>query len=178
MIETPFNALHGTLVDDTTLRMQRRLPGTIDRVWAYITEPDLRRQWLAGGTQAVQPGADFELVWRNDDLSASSAERPEGMPAEHRATCRVLEADPPRLLRYLWPDAGEVTFELQEDGRDVLLTVTHRGLDRAPLRLNVSAGWHAHLALLVAVVSGEPRPSLWATWKTLRGQYEELLGAR
>lgn len=173
-----FNARHGTLADSGTLRVQRRLPGNIDRVWAWLTDPELRRQWLAGGTTALQPNGDFELVWRNDELSASSAERPEGMPVEHRATCRVLEADPPRYLRYAWPDAGEVTFELEQDGAEVLLTVTHRGLDRTALRLNVAAGWHAHLARLVALVRGDTPPSLWATWKTLRAEYEELLCAR
>jgi uncharacterized protein YndB with AHSA1/START domain len=173
-----FNARHGTLVDAETLRMQRRLPGTIERVWSYLTDPELRRQWLAGGTTALTPQADFELVWRNDELSASSAERPEGMPAEHRATCRVLEADPPRYLRYAWPDAGEVTFELQQDGAEVLLTLTHRRLERPALRLNVAAGWHAHLARLVALVRGDAPPSLWATWKTLRAEYEAVLPTR
>jgi uncharacterized protein YndB with AHSA1/START domain len=172
------NARHGTLLDPETLRIQRRLPGSIDRVWSYLTEPDLRRQWLAGGTTALQPHADFELVWRNDELSASSAERPEGMPVEHRATCRVLEVDAPRYLRYAWPDAGEVTIELEQDGAETLLTLTHRLLERPALRLNVAAGWHAHLARLVALVGGDAPPSLWATWKTHRAEYEELLCVR
>lgn len=173
-----FNARHGTLLDPETLRMQRRLPGSIDRVWAYLMDPELRRQWLAAGTAPTRPHGSFELVWRNDELSASSAERPEGMPVEHRATCTVLELDPPRLLRYSWPNAGEVTMELQQEGPDVLLTVTHRGLERPDLRMNVSAGWHAHLARLVALLHGESPPSLWSIWKTLRAEYEELLCVR
>jgi uncharacterized protein YndB with AHSA1/START domain len=44
------------------LRIQRLLPGPIERVWAYLTESDLRRQWLASGTMQLQPGASFELV--------------------------------------------------------------------------------------------------------------------
>lgn len=172
-----FNTRHGTLLDAQTLRLQRRLPGRIERVWAYLTDPELRRQWLAAGTPPTRPNESFELVWRNDELSASSAERPEGMSEEHRATCTVLEIDPPHLLRYRWPDAGEVTMELQQDGPDVLLTLTHRGLERPALRMNVSAGWHAHLARLVALVRNEPPPSLWSTWKTLRAEYEELLSA-
>lgn len=172
-----FNDTHGTLVDDATLRIQRRLPGPIERVWSYLTDSDLRRQWLASGTMTPQPGASFELVWRNDELSASPDERPEGFGAESRATCRIVEIDPPRRLRYLWPDVGDVSFELQADGSDVLLTLTHRQLAGERLILNVSAGWHAHLARLVALAEGVQPPSLWSTWKRLRAEYEERLAA-
>ena len=77
-------------------------------------------------------------------------------------------------MRYTWPGVGEVSMELEAIGREVLLTVTHRQLAGEALILNVSAGWHAHLALLVARVEGSAAPSLWATWKTLRAEYEEL----
>ena len=43
------------------------------------------------------------------------------------------------------------------------------------LILNVCAGWHAHLVLLIACVAGTTPPSLWATWKRLRADYEALL---
>ncbi len=159
-----------------TLHMTRRLPGPIDRVWAYITDGELRRQWLASGTMKQAQGAHFELVWRNDDLSASADERPEGFAPEYRATCEILEIDPPRMLRYVWPDTGEVTFELEAQGPSAtLLTVTHRRLSGQALVLNVCAGWHAHIDLLEAVVGGEPPPSLWSTWKALRVRYEKAL---
>jgi len=174
MTDRPFNHRHGELAPDHTLRIQRRLPGPIERVWAYLTDSDLRRQWLASGTMNLQPGASFELVWRNDELSTSAAERPEGFGAESRATCQFIEVEAPRRMRYTWPGVGEVSMELEAVGREVLLTVTHRQLAGEALILNVSAGWHAHLALLVARVEGSAAPSLWATWKTLRAEYEEL----
>lgn len=171
MTTTAFNDQPGTLADGGTLRLQRRLPGTPERVWAYLTDSDLRRQWLAAGTMNLAPGASFELVWRNDELSASAAERPDGFSAESRATCRFIEVDPPRRMRYLWPDVGEVCFELEPAGDGVLLTLTHRQLSGERLILNVCAGWHAHLALLVAHLEGQAPPSLWATWKRLRSAY-------
>ncbi len=94
-----------------------------------------------------------------------------------RATCRIVEIDPPRRLRYLWPDVGDVSFELEAAGSDVLLTLTHRQLSGERLILNVSAGWHAHLARLVALAEGIEPPSLWSTWKHLREEYEERLAA-
>ena len=99
MNQMRFNDMHGKLTDGTTLRMQRGLPGRIERVWSYLTDSDLRRQWLAAGTMTLQAGATFELVWRNDELSASAAERPDGFSAESRAICRFEEVEPPRRMR-------------------------------------------------------------------------------
>ena len=70
-----------------------------------------------------------------------------------------------------------MSFELEPVGQDVMLTVTHRQLVGETLILNVCAGWHAHLALLVARVEGTPAPSLWRTWKQLRTQYERATRA-
>ena len=165
---------YGVLTEPGTLKIQRRLPGPIERAWSYLTESDLRRQWLASGAMQLQPGASFELVWRNDELSNSAAERPDGFPEESRATCQFIEVDPPRHMRYIWPGVGEVTIELEAAGNDVLLTLTHRQLVGERLILNVSAGWHAHLALLVARLENTVAPSLWTTWKKVRSEYEEL----
>ena len=40
---------YGVLTEPATLRIERLLPGPIERVWAYLTESDLRRKWLAAG---------------------------------------------------------------------------------------------------------------------------------
>jgi uncharacterized protein YndB with AHSA1/START domain len=177
MTASRFNAVRGTLVDGSTLRMQRRLPGPIERVWSYLTDSDLRRQWLASGVMILQPGASFELVWRNDSLSASANERPDGFSDESRATCQFVEVEPPRHMRYLWPGVGEVSIELESVGDEVMLTLTHRQLVGEGLILNVCAGWHAHLELLIARLEGSKPPSLWGTWKRLRKDYEEQLCA-
>jgi uncharacterized protein YndB with AHSA1/START domain len=177
-MKTPrFNDLRGTLPDGQTLRLQRRLPGPIERVWSYLTESDLRRQWLASGDMPLQPGASFELVWRNDELSGSPAERPDGFDAESRATCQFIEVQPPRHMRYIWPGVGEVTMDLEAQGDEVMLTLTHRQLMGERLILNVCAGWHAHLVLLIALLEGSQPPSLWSTWKRLRQEYEQQLSA-
>ena len=172
-----FNAARGTLTDGQTLRLQRRLPGPIERVWSYLTDSDLRRQWLASGTMVLHPGASFELVWRNDDLSGSAAERPDGFDAENRAVCQFIDVQPPCHMRYIWPGVGEVTIDLEAQRDEVLMTLTHRQLVGERLILNVCAGWHAHLVLLIAHLEGTPPPSLWVTWKQLREDYEARLCA-
>lgn len=177
MTASGFNNMRGTLADANTLRIQRRLPGPIERVWSYLSDSDLRRQWLASGTMSLQPGASFELVWRNDELSASAAERPDGFSAESRATCQFVEVEPPRRMCYIWPGVGEVSIDLESVGDEVMLTLTHRQLVGERLILNVCAGWHAHLELLVAHLEGSKPPSLWVTWKRLCKDYEEQLCA-
>jgi uncharacterized protein YndB with AHSA1/START domain len=69
---------YGTLVETTTLRIQRVLPGPIERVWAYLTDSDLRRQWLASGEMEMKAGAPFEFCWRNDELTNPPGNKPEG----------------------------------------------------------------------------------------------------
>ena len=67
---------YGALTEPATLTIQRRLPGPIERVWAYLTDSDLRKQWLASGTMPLQHGASFELVWRNHELTNPPGQRP------------------------------------------------------------------------------------------------------
>ena len=44
---------YGVLTEPATLKIQRLLPGPIERVWAYLVESDLRRQWLADRKSVV-----------------------------------------------------------------------------------------------------------------------------
>ncbi len=59
---------YGVLIEPTTLKIQRVLPGPIERVWAYLTESDLRRKWLAAGEMEMKVGSSSEFTWRNDEL--------------------------------------------------------------------------------------------------------------
>ena len=67
---------YGALSEPSTLTIQRLLPGPIERVWAYLTDSDLRRTWLAAGEMDMKIGAPFELVWRNDELTNPPGQRP------------------------------------------------------------------------------------------------------
>src|SRR5882757_5495476 len=119
MTELATQDAYGVLTEPATLKIQRLLPGPIDRVWAYLTESNLPRQWLAAGEMQMMVGAPFELVWRNDELTNPPGERPAGFSDEHRGQCRITELDPPRKLAFTWEGAGEVSVELtnQNDGQ-------------------------------------------------------------
>ncbi|MBA1158449.1 SRPBCC family protein [Microvirga mediterraneensis] len=162
---------YGALTEPATLTIQRLLPGPVERIWAYLTQSDLRARWLAAGDMDLTLGAPLELVWRNDGLSDLPTRRPHGFPEEQRMTSRITELDPPHRLSIAWGSTGDVTFTLEPQGADVLLTVTHhRVTDRATL-LNISAGWHTHLDILAARVSGETPEPFWESWERLKEEY-------
>ena len=166
---------YGTLIEPATLKMQRLLPGPIERIWAYLTESDKRRKWLAAGKMELKVGAPFELVWRNDELTDPPGERPAGFGDEHRMQSRITELDPPRKLCFAWKDSGDVSIELEAKGNEVLLTLIHRRLPNRSTMLGVSTGWHVHLDLLVARARGEEPPPFWDGFAKLRKEYDRRL---
>lgn len=162
----------GVLTTPATLTLQRKLPGPLARVWSYLTDSDLRQQWLASGVMTPRAGTSFELVWHNDDLSASSSERPAGFPEESKATCTITEIEPMRHLSFNWPGVGDVTFTLEPVGDDVMLTVIHRQLPDRTMTVMVGAGWHMHCDILAARMWGQTPGSFWSGWVKLRDEYE------
>ena len=168
---------YGALIEPATLKIQRVLPGPIERVWAYLTESEMRRRWLAAGAMELKVGAEFELVWRNNELTDPPGARPAGFSEEHRMASRITELEPPRKLSFTWRGSGDVSFELEPRGRDVLLTVIHRRLPDRSTMLMVGAGWHGHLDVLVARAKGERPEPFWDAWLRLKQDYDRRLPA-
>jgi uncharacterized protein YndB with AHSA1/START domain len=166
---------YGELIEPTTLKIQRVLPGSAERVWDYLTKSELRRQWLAAGDMGMEAGVPFELVWRNNELTDPPGKRPDGFGAEHRMQSKIIECDPPRKLAFTWQGGGDVTFTLEPRGERTLLTIVHRGLTERGTRMKVAPGWHGHLDVLAARMSGaEPAP-FWDNWSRLQTDYEKRM---
>jgi uncharacterized protein YndB with AHSA1/START domain len=168
---------YGVLTEPATLKIQRLLPGPIERIWAYLTDSDLRRQWLAAGQMELKVGAPVELVWRNNELTNPPGQRPPGSSDEHRMQSRITELDPPHKLAITWGSAGGVSFELEPRGNQVLLTVIHRRVPDRTTLLNVSAGWHMHLDVLVARATGKEPTPFWDGISRLKKEYDRRLPA-
>lgn len=166
---------YGVRTDASTLTIRRLLPASIDRVWAHLTEGDLRRKWFAAGDMPLRVGAPFELIWRNDELTDASGRRPEGMGAENRMQSRITELDPPRRLAIAWGAGGEVSFELSEQSGGVLLTVIHRGIPDRARMLSFAPGWHMHLDILRARLGGPATEPFWDGFARLQADYAERL---
>ena len=168
---------YGVVTEPATLTIQRLLPGPIERVWSYLTDSDLRKQWLASGVMGANAGSTFEFVWRNAELTDPPGNRPKGFPDEHRLACEITEIEPPHKLAFTWGRSGGVSIALEQAGSKVLLTLIHKRLADRESMLNVSAGWHAHLDLLVARVAGRAPSPFWDTWLRLKGEYGRRIQA-
>jgi uncharacterized protein YndB with AHSA1/START domain len=168
---------YGVLTEPATLKIQRLLPGPVERVWAYLTESELRRQWLAAGEMEMNVGAPVELVWRNDELTNPPGQRPTGFSEEQQMQSRITELDPLRKLAIAWQGGGDVSFELEPRGSEVLLTVIHRRLPDRATTLMIGAGWHMHLDILAARATGKEPEPFWDGWSRLRKEYDRRVPA-
>ena len=168
---------YGELIEPTTLKIQRLLPGPIERIWAYLTDSELRRKWLAAGAMEMKVGAPVEFVWRNGELNDPPTARPADFPEEHRMQSRITES----IRRASFPSPGTTAatsrLNWSQRGKGVLLTVIHRRLPDRSTMLKVSAGWHMHLDVLVARASGNEPAPFWEGWSRLRDEYDRRLPA-
>jgi uncharacterized protein YndB with AHSA1/START domain len=165
----------GIASEPGTFRIERILPGPIERVWAYLTEPEKRRKWFAAGSMDLRVGGRVDLQFRFPELTT------EETPANRDDSCevpgRISECDPPRLLSYTWGDgldASEVTFELTpQQNNAVLLVITHRRLGDVGKMISVASGWHTHVNILADRIHGRRPRAFWATKARLEEQYRK-----
>lgn len=171
-------ARDGEILDARTIRFERLLPGPIERVWAFITESEKRKLWLAAGDFELRPGGKTTLFFQHRNLSTKRAAPPEQFKKMDEDgggfDGKVLRCEPPRLLTITWggePHQSEVTFELtpQRDGQ-VLLTLMHRrlGKDEIPM---VAPGWHTHLGILADRLRGQEPENFWIAFEQWRAHY-------
>ena len=172
----------GELIDATTLRFERLLPGPIERVWSYLIESEKCAKWLCGGDTELRVGGHVDMHFHNASLSpAEDIERPEkykDLPEKMSFSGKVTLCEPLSVLAHTWEgedEASEVSYELQEQGDKVHLILTHRKLDNKDSVFGAIAGWHTHLDILTDVLEGrEPRP-FWKTHTDFEAQYEQRL---
>jgi hypothetical protein len=90
---------------------------------------------------------------------------------------KVLRYEPTRFLSISWggtgEEASEVDFELTPEGNKVRLVITHRRLGGRDEMVNVSGGWHTHLAILEEKLNDRVPPSFWTLFGDIESQYEQ-----
>ena len=172
------NDQHGKFTGPAEVRLVRTLPGPIERVWEYLTDPEKRSRWFAGGPMELRKGGKLTFHFRHKNLAPD-----ETPPEEHK--CHhdpsdsmdgvVTRFEPPRVLAFTFGADSDATFELTPQGEDVLLVVTHRARgEDLQYMAGYGAGWHTHLAHLIALLEGAPRPPFWPLHAMLRVDYEKL----
>lgn len=136
----------GRIVPLSSVRFERLLPGPIERVWDYLTKTELLPGWFGDGKIEARMGGAVSL-----------------MDGHIRGT--VTQCRPPHLLSYTWNvfDPGEdisgypesyLTLQLEEQGADVLLTLTHFPIPEV-FQKQTAMGWHTFLDMLGAAARGE-----------------------
>lgn len=172
----------GTVLAPDTVRIERLLPGPIERVWAWLTESEKRRMWLAAGNMDLRPGGAVELVFHNNALTDNDVPPPakyEKYGGEIHSHGRVIECDPPRLLVFTWDEAdgsdSQVRMELSPKGDEVHLVVTHSRLASRDGMVSVAGGWHTHLGILADRLAGRTPPGFWATHARVEAEYEQRI---
>jgi uncharacterized protein YndB with AHSA1/START domain len=175
---------YGTMLDKTTIRFERTLPGPIERVWAHIVDSDKRSKWLCSGETELSANGDVTMTFHHAsmiDQSPADDIRPKkygDMPDTVTFGGKVTAVDAPRLLSHTWVFDGqesEVTYELSEQDDKVRLVLTHRRLNSMDERLSVAAGWHTHLLILSEHLHGRKAPLFWTTHTRLELEYEKRL---
>jgi len=174
---------YGELLDESTVRFERLLPGPIERVWRYLTEGDRRAQWLCGGDVETTAGGRVDMHFHNASLSGDDdIPRPEkysDMPEKLSFEGKVTRCEPPHLLEHSWEfeeESSLVCFELEAQGDQVKLVLTHSRLDTSELLHDVCAGWHTHLNVLADVLAGNMPGPFYKMQARYETEYGERLG--
>lgn len=174
------NQAPGRFTSPGEVRIVRLLPGPIERVWTYLTDPEKRARWFAGGPMEPKVGGKMELFFHHKNIV------PDEVPPEAHKQVQdpgfkmpgtVLRWEPPHVLSYTFDEDSDVTFELTVQGGEVQLVLTHRarGEDR-PFLSGYASGWHVHLLHLIALLENAPRPPFWPLHAQLKAEYEKQHG--
>jgi uncharacterized protein YndB with AHSA1/START domain len=151
----------------STLRFERRLAHSPEKVWRALTDPAELTHWfpqdLAG---TFGPGEKLSFVFRGEPPVL-------GGEVLHEFTGEVLEFDPPRVLAYTW--AGDtLRFTVTPDGDGCLLVFTDTFAEQGKAARD-GAGWHVCLEALEARLAGSPAPAQ-NRWKEHYDRYAEVFG--
>ena len=152
----------GQLKRVAMVQFERILPGPIERVWAFVTDPRKLPGWFGEGTIEPRPGGAVNL-----------------MGGHVRGI--VTQWHPPRRLAYTWNvfGPGEIesqypesylTIELEPRGNEVELTLTHLPVLERFEKQN-AMGWHTFLDMLSAGMRGEPTESRQAHMQRNAARY-------
>jgi len=169
----------GKFTGPAEIRIVRTLPGPIERVWEYLTDPEKRARWFASGPMEQRVGGKMRLEFRHSCIAPGETP-PEEYKKAHEGgkgfDGTVTRCEPPHLLAFTFGSEGEseAIFQLTPQGKDVLLVLTHRSTGGdLPHMHEFGAGWHTHFAQLIALLEGEPRPPFWPMLMKLKPEYEK-----
>jgi len=169
----------GKVINSHTVRLERVLPGPIERVFEYLSNAERLAKWLMPAMVEERVGGRIQL--KSEPIPEHIAARPEHNPGECLIRGIIKHYDPPRLISYSWNETNyavstEVKFELEERGDEVFLILTHSRLP-ASFMAAVAAGWHTHLETVLALLKGETPSEFFSRFNPRLEQYQLAFAA-
>lgn len=131
-----------TLDGRPTVRVERRYPHAIEKVWQAVTTPEHLRQWFPSPVEVdLRPGGQMRFGAFGEEPGAAGS---------------VEVVDAPRLVTFTW-GSDRLTFELTSTDDVTTFALVHTFDDRfgAP---RFATGWDLCLAGLRSVLASEPPP--------------------
>lgn len=127
--------------DRHRLRIERRYPHPVAKVWRAITEPAELSGWFPARVETEPAvGATMTFTFPGEASTSNGT---------------IAEVDPPRVFAFDW--GGELLrWELVPDGPDATLVVFTHVFDDRARAASFAAGWDACLDGLAQVLDGSP----------------------
>lgn len=135
------------------LRFERLFPGPIERVWDWLTKPELVELWFT--QQRIEP-------WVGGKVEGSFG-------AGDAWTATVTDWSPPHRLGWRDPQGAQTLWELTSEGDLVRTVFVQSGL---PPHAGVGSGWHAYFDALQERMAGREPPGHGALWTRVQAEYE------
>ncbi len=169
----------GVIVNSHTVRIERLLPGPIDRVWEYFTKPEYVSTWLMECT--LEPKLQGLISLRSEPIPEGTIENDQVEPHVTMIRGLISEFNPPRLIAFSWYQheygaATNLRVELDQRGDQVLVVLTHSHLD-PEFMAAVAAGWHANFEALIALIRGEEKPDIYPLFEKLLEEYRVVVAS-
>jgi uncharacterized protein YndB with AHSA1/START domain len=140
-----------------TVRFERRLEASVEHVWSAVTDSGKVSAWLAPATLELRSGGPVHIDFGEDQ----------------QVNGTISRLEPPHAIEYTWTFTGEpdsvLLLELSGNDEGTTLVLEHRILPPEQA-VGYGAGWHAHLDMLSAHISGDD-PIDWDK------RFGEVLGA-
>ncbi len=124
-----------------------------ERVWQALTDPALLARWLMPND--FQAAVGHQFTFRTEPVPQHGFD---GI-----VHCRVLDLDPPRLLRFSWRSGvldTVVSWRLVPEGTGTRLLITQDGFDDGDPAQRVTlgilgGGWRGHLVKRLSALLGD-----------------------